>query len=244
MLRQLSRTLTNNASHRADPWPLQRTPEHLASTTTPNDDASLPLLPPKRVPGHPESALVHQSRKRGTLESDLLLSILARGQLARMSIEEMREYDRYVSIFLFYLGNFFFSSWTNRIGIFTTKKRAPPLDEFFPLGKGQSVRPERREGRQEDASIVTRVDISAFGSSFPKGHWQVRVDKHRSELPTSTRGTYTQVLGPCQINLATTRDPFVRPLSVGTRLFAPLLLRISSRVARKSYLIHCSFSPS
>ena len=38
--------------------------------------------------------LVYQSRKRGTLESDLLLSTFARDFLPTMSVEEMQEYDK------------------------------------------------------------------------------------------------------------------------------------------------------
>jgi len=38
--------------------------------------------------------LVYQSRKRGTLESDLLLSTFARDVLAGMGEEELREYDK------------------------------------------------------------------------------------------------------------------------------------------------------
>jgi len=106
MLRQLSRTLTNNASRhrawlsttrhlRADPWPLPHTPEHLASTTTPDDVTPLPPLPrPNEAQDTLRARLVYQSRKRGTLESDLLLSTFARDQLASMSVEEMREYDK------------------------------------------------------------------------------------------------------------------------------------------------------
>jgi hypothetical protein len=80
-----------------DLWPLPNTPEHLASTTTtttPQDAA-----PPTRLPRIDESLpalrarLVYQSRKRGTLESDLLLSTFARENLDSMSEEELREYD-------------------------------------------------------------------------------------------------------------------------------------------------------
>ncbi|KIM47034.1 hypothetical protein M413DRAFT_16542 [Hebeloma cylindrosporum] len=109
MLRQLSRTLTNKAlspKHqrawisttrhlRADPWPLPHTPEHVASTTTPDNVAPLPPLPrPNESQDTLRTRLVYQSRKRGTLESDLLLSTFARDQLAGMSVEEMREYDK------------------------------------------------------------------------------------------------------------------------------------------------------
>ena len=38
--------------------------------------------------------LVYQSRKRGTLESDLLLATFARDNLKSMSEEELKEYDK------------------------------------------------------------------------------------------------------------------------------------------------------
>ena len=38
--------------------------------------------------------LVYQSRKRGTLESDLLLSTFAQERLGSMGVEELREFDR------------------------------------------------------------------------------------------------------------------------------------------------------
>ena len=116
MLRQLSRMLANNASRpkhhraclsttrhlRADPWPLPHTPEHLASTTTPDDVIPLPPLPrPNESQDTLRARLVYQSRKRGTLESDLLLSTFARDQLAGMSVEEMREYDKVCNMLLF-----------------------------------------------------------------------------------------------------------------------------------------------
>ena len=81
-----------------DPWPLPNTPEHLASTTTtttPQDDARLPTRLPRIDESLPalRARLVYQSRKRGTLESDLLLSTFARENLDSMSVEELREYD-------------------------------------------------------------------------------------------------------------------------------------------------------
>ena len=45
--------------------------------------------------------LVYQSRKRGTLESDLLLSTFARDFLGGMSEEELYEYDK-VSLSFFF----------------------------------------------------------------------------------------------------------------------------------------------
>lgn len=83
----------------ADPWPLPHTPEHLASTETPRD-----VPPPTPLPRPNESLatlrarLVYQSRKRGTLESDLLLSTFARDQLSSMDERELREYDKVCSM--------------------------------------------------------------------------------------------------------------------------------------------------
>ncbi|KAG6810218.1 hypothetical protein H0H92_012844 [Tricholoma furcatifolium] len=82
---------------RADPWPLPGTPEHLAKTTTPEAEAN---VPPARLarPNEPidtlRARLVYQSRKRGTLESDLLLSTFARDNLSTMTEGELKEYDR------------------------------------------------------------------------------------------------------------------------------------------------------
>ncbi|KAJ7108569.1 Flavinator of succinate dehydrogenase-domain-containing protein [Mycena epipterygia] len=90
-LRLLSRT----SAVRADPWPLPHTPEHLASTTSPTDIPPLPPLPrPNEQVATLRARLVYQSRKRGTLESDLILSTFAREQLQGMSEPELREYDK------------------------------------------------------------------------------------------------------------------------------------------------------
>ncbi|KAH9478357.1 Succinate dehydrogenase assembly factor 2, mitochondrial [Psilocybe cubensis] len=109
MFRQLARTGFTLATRRttkercisstsrlfADPWPLPHTPQHLASTTTPSD-----IPPPAPLPRPNESVdtlrarLVYQSRKRGTLESDLLLSTFARDHLSTMSEAELMEYDK------------------------------------------------------------------------------------------------------------------------------------------------------
>ena len=42
--------------------------------------------------------LVYQSRKRGTLESDLLLSTFAKEQLPKMSEAELHEFDKVRSV--------------------------------------------------------------------------------------------------------------------------------------------------
>jgi succinate dehydrogenase assembly factor 2 len=74
---------------------MPHTPEHIASTTLP---ANMPL--PKSLPRPGESIettrarLVYQSRKRGTLESDLLLSTFAQEHLGAMNAEELSEFDK------------------------------------------------------------------------------------------------------------------------------------------------------
>lgn len=89
------RLVSSSVVRRKDPWPLPHTPEHLASTTT---AANSP--PPQRLERHGEKVealrarLVYQSRKRGTLESDLLLSTFAKEELSRMSEAELKEFDR------------------------------------------------------------------------------------------------------------------------------------------------------
>ncbi|KAI9507907.1 Flavinator of succinate dehydrogenase-domain-containing protein, partial [Russula earlei] len=80
---------------RKDPWPIPHTPEHIASTASPVD---LPPPEPLPRPGEPietaRARLVYQSRKRGTLESDLLLSTFAKEHLGAMDAEELSEFDK------------------------------------------------------------------------------------------------------------------------------------------------------
>ncbi|TFY68714.1 hypothetical protein EVG20_g3453 [Dentipellis fragilis] len=110
-----ARRFTTTPCRRKDPWPLPHTPEHLASTTTPTD-----IPPPEPLPRPNESVekmrarLVYQSRKRGTLESDLLLSTFAQEELSKMGAEELREYDKLLDE----------PDWD--IYYWATKKRTPP----------------------------------------------------------------------------------------------------------------------
>jgi Flavinator of succinate dehydrogenase len=79
----------------ADPWPLPHTQQHLEATQTPPDEARIPPLPrPNESETSMRARLVYQSRKRGTLETDLLLSTFARENLSAMTVPEMREYDK------------------------------------------------------------------------------------------------------------------------------------------------------
>jgi Flavinator of succinate dehydrogenase len=67
-----------------------------AATDTPIDESLLPQ-PIDRSYERPEvtrARLVYQSRKRGILETDLLLSTFASKHLSAMSVPEMQEYDK------------------------------------------------------------------------------------------------------------------------------------------------------
>jgi len=98
-----------------DPWPLPHTPEHLASTTAPADKSPLPPLPRLNETVETLRArLVYQSRKRGTLESDLLLSTFARDHLSAMTEVELKEYDKLLDE----------ADWD--IYYWATDKRTPP----------------------------------------------------------------------------------------------------------------------
>jgi len=93
--RFLNRPISITAHAHADPWTLPNTPEHLASTTIPTDHhPPVPLPRPNESPSALRARLVYQSRKRGTLESDLLLSTFAQEHLGTMDEAELREYDK------------------------------------------------------------------------------------------------------------------------------------------------------
>ena len=107
MFRQLSRQFvlrnpthiqchlfTSSSRLLVDLWPLPHTPEHLASTTSPTDNPLPPLPRLNETIETLRARLVYQSRKRGTLESDLLLSTFARDHLSNMTQVELKEYDK------------------------------------------------------------------------------------------------------------------------------------------------------
>lgn len=74
---------------------MPHTPQHIASTASP---AELPPPEPLPRPGETiettRARLIYQSRKRGTLESDLLLSTFAKEHLGAMDAEELSEFDK------------------------------------------------------------------------------------------------------------------------------------------------------
>ena len=81
---------------RKDPWSsMLHIPEYIASTTSP---ANVP--PPNPLPCTGKSIettrarLVYQSRKRGTLENDLLLSTFGQEHFGTLDAEELSEFDK------------------------------------------------------------------------------------------------------------------------------------------------------
>ena len=78
-----------------DPWPLPHTPKHMEGTTSPQDAPPPPRLERPNEPiDRMRARLVYQTRKRGMLENDLLLSTFAREQLGGMERAELEEFDR------------------------------------------------------------------------------------------------------------------------------------------------------
>lgn len=92
---QVARMFSTTTRRSADPWLLPNMPGHLEKTTSPPDaPAPTPLERPGESVEKMRARLVYQSRKRGTLESDLLLSTFAKERLGSMSEEELREFDK------------------------------------------------------------------------------------------------------------------------------------------------------
>ncbi|KAH8995651.1 mitochondrial protein [Lactarius akahatsu] len=89
------RHLSSCAARRKDLWPMPHTPEHIASTASPTNLPAPEPLPRRGEPLETTRArLVYQSRKRGTLESDLLLSTFAQEHLGTMDAAELSELDK------------------------------------------------------------------------------------------------------------------------------------------------------
>jgi len=99
----LLRPLSTSAPRLGDPWPLPLEPETVAKEKyVPerlSDNPEHWAMPrPLERTGEDEDTLrarlVYQTRKRGCLEGDLLLSTFARDRLGGMSVKEMQEFDK------------------------------------------------------------------------------------------------------------------------------------------------------
>jgi succinate dehydrogenase assembly factor 2 len=99
----LSKSLHVTPKRLADPFVLPLSDPELAAVASrrshPNEGSEeYPLPQPLDRTGEDEKTLrarlVYQTRKRGTLETDLLLSTFARDFLPTMDVEEMRQFDK------------------------------------------------------------------------------------------------------------------------------------------------------
>ncbi|THH22540.1 hypothetical protein EUX98_g8153 [Antrodiella citrinella] len=87
----------------------------MESTTSPTDaPPPEPLARPNESVDKMRARLLYQARKRGTLESDLLLSTFASERLATMTEGELREFDKLMDE----------PDWD--IYYWATEKKAPP----------------------------------------------------------------------------------------------------------------------
>ncbi|TFK92365.1 DUF339-domain-containing protein [Polyporus arcularius HHB13444] len=140
-----TRAFSTSARRSADPWLLPNTPEHLEKTTSPPDaPAPTPLPRTGESIDKMRARLVYQSRKRGTLESDLLLSTFAKERLGSMTEEELREFDKLMDE----------PDWD--IYYWATGKKAPPA-----RWEGSSVLEKLREHVKNEGKVVRRMpDLS------------------------------------------------------------------------------------
>ncbi|OCF38614.1 succinate dehydrogenase assembly factor 2, mitochondrial [Kwoniella heveanensis CBS 569] len=103
--RHFSSALTS--LNRSDPFPLPFSDPGLAASSSKDpsnknrlaeDSEDWPMPQPLDRTGEDEQTLrarlIYQTRKRGTLETDLILSTFAREELPKMSVEEMKQFDK------------------------------------------------------------------------------------------------------------------------------------------------------
>ena len=96
--RALHSTVQRRKDALFDPYPLPLSPGVVKQQPLSQDSEEWPIPPPLDRTGEDEATLrarlVYQSRKRGTLETDLILATFAREQLPKMSYEELMEFDK------------------------------------------------------------------------------------------------------------------------------------------------------
>jgi len=160
------RLISTTPRRYADPWPLPHTPEHMASTTSPSDlPPPAPLERPNESIEVTRARLVYQSRKRGTLESDLLLSTFARDHLGGMNHEELKEFDkvrwRRAYDYRSASNSFLALGWT-RLGHLLLGNRetdtSGALGQLFFVGKTSNSCSQRRKSCPKDAKSVVNCN--------------------------------------------------------------------------------------
>lgn len=92
---------TERPSKQTDPWLMPLDDPGLAAAQNPSLaelDEELSMPQPIDRTGEDEETLrarlVYQTRKRGTLETDLILGTFAKEYLGKMSVEELRQFDK------------------------------------------------------------------------------------------------------------------------------------------------------
>jgi len=98
-----------NPSTSSDPWPLKPPPLPETPRLPPHVKTMTDLLETPHPEGRDSEPtetlrkrLVYESRKRGILEMDLILSTFAKERLESLTDRELREYDRVPSHFVFF----------------------------------------------------------------------------------------------------------------------------------------------
>lgn len=164
-----------------DPFPLPLSSDVSHESSQDGLDESL-LPPPIHRPNETitslRARLVYQTRKRGTLESDLLLSTFAKENLPKMSEKELREFDKVIFLVYFINKSNFspFSCSTSPIGTFIT---------------GQSIKgSHRRDGKARNYSrnsdCMPKMRAKLSGVCL---HWMVGLHHYRLlEDLAGTRG--------------------------------------------------------
>lgn len=148
------RAFTTTPVPRADPFPLPFDPklatQHDASRNPDELIEEWTLPPPLDRTGETlevtRARLVYQTRKRGTLETDLLLSTFARDHLPAMEGAEMAEFDKVGVLSLTYP-----APRRTRLGHLLLgdreAARARALGRLAPPRKAQKARTQRGQGR-------------------------------------------------------------------------------------------------
>lgn len=97
-VRSIHATVQRRKDGLFDPYPLPLSPGVVRQQPLSEDSEEWPIPPPLDRTGEDEATLrarlVYQSRKRGTLETDLILATFAREQLPKMSYDELVQFDK------------------------------------------------------------------------------------------------------------------------------------------------------
>ncbi|WVQ72267.1 succinate dehydrogenase assembly factor 2, mitochondrial [Cryptococcus sp. DSM 104548] len=141
--RAFSSTPTFLKSNTSDPFPLPLSDPELAAANSrlPDNSEEWPMPQPLDRTGEDEKTLrarlVYQTRKRGTLETDLILSTFAKDELPKMTVEELKEFDKLLDE----------PDWD--IFYWSVEKRDPP-----PRWKGTNLLEKLKKHAKNEGKVV------------------------------------------------------------------------------------------